>query len=74
MADPIACEFVGDQSVRRTLSPLEKFAQKALGRTAITPMLKQDIEHVAVLVNGSPATLKLSLYVHEHLVEKPVVA
>ena len=74
MRDPIASELVGYQSVRCTLLPFEKFTEKAPGGSAITPSLQQYVDDVAVLVNGTPQIVALRLYIHEHLIQEPVVA
>ena len=53
---------------------LEQFTEKAFGGPAITPALEQDIDDIAVLVNGTPQILSLPLYGHEHFVQQPMVA
>ena len=71
----LTCQYqLGSYRFAERCCRLRSLRKKALGSTAVTPMFKQDIEHVAVLVDGSPKILTLPLYVHEHLVPKPVVA
>ena len=36
--------------------------------------MEQDVEYVAVLGDSTPQILPLSLYVHEHSIQKPMVA
>lgn len=48
----VAAKLVGDQSSRFFLLAFQDLAQKALGGVCITTLLHQDVEYVAILVNG----------------------
>jgi hypothetical protein len=49
-------------------------AKEALGRTLIATGLNKNIDHVAVLVNGAPEILLLTLDIHEEFIQMPNVA
>ena len=67
----VAGKFVRDQSSRLTALPFQQLAEKARGRTPIAPGLDQDVDDVAVLVNGAPEVLPPTLDVHEQFVQVP---
>ena len=70
----VAAQFVRDQSARLTALPLQQRPEEALGCMPIAPGLDEDVDHVAVLVNGTPEILPLALDVHEEFVQVPGVA
>jgi hypothetical protein len=70
----IASELIGDQHPRRRALPLEEFAEEPLGGLSVAPALDEDVEDVAVLVDGPPQILTTAVDRHEHLVEVPLVA
>ena len=70
----IAAKLVRDQSSRLTALPFQQLTEKARGGTPIAPELDEDVDHVTVLVNGTPQILPLALDVHEQLVQEPGVA
>jgi hypothetical protein len=51
----VAGELVGDQHPRYPALPLEEFAEEPLGGIGIPAGLDQDVEDVAVLVDGPPS-------------------
>ena len=69
----IAGQLVGDQPSRGTALPLQQLAEEADRRSAIPPGLDEDVDHVAVLVHGSPQVLLLAPKPDEHLVQMPGV-
>ena len=74
MSGAIARQLVRDQPVGRTLLPLQQLAEEATGRVSIPTWLHEDVDHVAVLVDGPPKILTLALDSHEELVKVPGVA
>ena len=69
----VAPEAIGDQT-RDTTAPLEQLAKEPRGGVAIPAGLEQDVDDVAVLVDGSPEVLTLTANRHEEFVEMPRVA
>ena len=74
MSSAIATELVGHQTIRPLALSLEQLAKEAYGSTAIPPGLNQDVNRVAILIDGSPQVLLLTLDLEEHLVKIPKVA
>ena len=74
MRDAIAAQLVRDQPIRRPLLLFEQLTNKPCGCSTIAPSLHQDIENVAVLVDGAPQILTSPLDLQEDLVQQPVVA
>ncbi len=70
----VAPQLVRDQTARLTALPLQQFAEKAPGRTPISSGLDEDVDDVAVLVDGPPQILPSALNSHEEFVEIPRVA
>ena len=48
--------------------------QKALGRRLIAPLLDEDVQHNAVLIDGPPQPVALAVDLEQHLVQMPLVA
>ena len=48
--------------------------EEAFGRTPVPPRLHEDVDHVAVLVDGPPEILLAPVDVHEQFVQVPRVA
>jgi hypothetical protein len=69
-----AAQLVRDQTPWRMALSFQQLAEEARGRTPITPWLEQDIDHVAVLVDGPPEILLAPVDVHEQFVQVPRVA
>ena len=71
---PVAAQLVGDQPARLTLLALQQLAEKACGSPAVAPRLDEDIDDVAILIDGTPARRPPSLDGDEDLVQVPSVA
>ncbi len=70
----VAAKLVCDQTPWRTALPFQQLTEEAFGRTPIAPGLEEDVDHVAVLVDGPPEILLATLDVHEQFVQVPGVA
>ena len=64
----IALQFIGDDHAWDVLESFEELAKKAFRRVCVASALHQDIEHVAVLINGSPEIMRfpVDLQIHAH--------
>ena len=71
---PVAAQLVGDQPPRLTLLALQQLAEKACGSPAVAPRLDEDIDDVAILIDGTPEIVPPSLDGDEDLVQVPSVA
>ena len=71
---PVAAQLVGDQSHGLTLVALQQLAKKACGSPAVAPRLDEDIEDVAIVIDGTPEIVPPSLDGDEDLVQVPGVA
>ena len=60
--------------MRDTAASLEQFAKERRGGVAISAGLEQDVDDIAVLVDGPPEVLTLATNRHEEFVEMPRVA
>ena len=74
MRSPIASEFVGDQPSRFAPLPLQQLPEESLGSSGVSSTLDQDVDHVAVLINGAPQVVSLALDADEDLVQEPDVS
>ena len=74
MSGAIARQLVRHQSVRFTALSLQQPAKEAFRCSPIPSWLHEDVDHVAILVDGAPKILTLALDPHEELVEVPRVA
>jgi hypothetical protein len=73
LSDAVALELVGHDHPRRILQALQQPSEEALGGIGISPILDKDVEHDAVLVDGTPEIVLNALDPDEHLVEVPLV-
>ena len=48
--------------------------QEALGSSLIAPLLDQDVQHNAVLIDGSPQPVAPSADLQRHFVQMPLVS
>ena len=71
---PVAAQLVGDQSHGLTLLALQQLAKKACGSPAVAMRLDEDIDDVAILIDGAPEIVPPSLDGDEDLVQVPDVA
>ena len=70
----IAPKAIGDQAVRDTTAPLEQLSKEPCGGVAIPAGLEQDVDDLAVLVDGPPEILTPAANGHEEFVQMPRVA
>ena len=52
---------------------LQQLAEEALGSALVLAALHEDVQHVAVLIDGTPEILALAVDRHGNLIEKPTV-
>ena len=71
---PIAGQLVGDDHARDVLKYFEKLAKKSLRSLFVASALNQDVQHVAMLIDGSPQRVLLASNGKHHLVHMPCVA
>ena len=75
---PMSCiitsEFIGDQPARFTSLAFEKTAEKAFSRTLIATALHENINAIAVLIDGTPQILALPLNGDKDFVDMPRIA
>ena len=74
MRNPVAGQLIGDQPPRRTLLALQQLAEKACGSPTVATRLDEDIDDVAILIDGTPEIVPPSLDGDEDLVQVPDVA
>jgi hypothetical protein len=70
----IALQFVGDDPERRLTLVSNQSAQESLSCTLIAARLQQNVDHVTVLVDGTPKILLLAVDSNEQLVQIPGIA
>ena len=74
MSRIITSEFIGDQLSRFTSLAFEKTAEKAFSRTLIATALHENINAIAVLIDGTPQILALPLNGDKDFVDMPRIA
>ena len=67
----VAAQLVGDQPPRLTLLALQQLAEKTCGSPTVTTRLDEEIEDVALLIDGAPEIVPLSLDGDEDFVQVP---
>ena len=67
----IAPELVGDHPPGHAALAFQQLSEEAFSRTPIAARLEQDVDHVAVLVNGAPEIVLLTPNVHEEFIQVP---
>ncbi|EFH80779.1 hypothetical protein Krac_1400 [Ktedonobacter racemifer DSM 44963] len=70
----IAGEFVGDNDTRHVLESLQELAKELFGSFFVSSALHQNIEYFAMLVNGTPEIVLLSINFEKHLIQMPLVS
>jgi hypothetical protein len=70
----VTAQLVGDQSSRDTPLCFQQLPEEAQGRSPIAPRLHEDVDRVAVVIDGPPQVLQPALDFYEHLVQIPRVA
>ena len=68
-----ASQLVGDELQRWPLLVLQDLAKKVLGGSVVSVARDQDIEDIAILVNGSPKIIAFTADGDEHFVHVPDV-
>src|SRR5437763_1707463 len=69
----VALQFVGDEHLRDIRQPFEELAKEFLRGPLIPAALHQDIEHVSLLIDGSPQIVTLSFDRQKHFIQVPLV-
>ena len=70
----ITSEFIGHQPPGFTSLAFEKTAEKAFSRTLIATALHENINAIAVLIDGTPQILALPLNGDKDFVDMPRIA
>ncbi|SDQ15117.1 hypothetical protein SAMN04515695_0192 [Pseudovibrio sp. Tun.PSC04-5.I4] len=70
----IRTEFVGDDPFGRHALLLQKTGQQSLGSLGITSFLKDFIEYVVVLIDGTPEIIAFALDLDHNLVQLPDIS
>ena len=74
MGRAIASQLVGDQPPRLAGLPGAQLAEEAFGGSPIAARLDENIDHVTILINGTPEILTPALDRDEDLVQVPRIA
>jgi hypothetical protein len=70
----VASQLVGNDALRHIGQALQQRAEKPLGRLLVTSALDEDIEDMAVLVDGAPEIVTGAVDRQEYCIEMPRVA
>jgi hypothetical protein len=70
----IAFEFIRDDDPRHVRETLEEFPEELRGRLLPSPLLYQDIRHVAVLVHRPPEIMPFAVDREKDFIQMPLVA
>src|SRR5262245_64621955 len=73
LGSSVALEFVSHDHARHVGQALEQFAEELLCGPLITAALYQDIQHVPVLIHGSPQIVMFALDRQKHFIHLPLV-
>ena len=71
--DAVASQLVGHDHPRHKLQALQQPFKEALRGFGIAPVLDEDIEHNAGLIDGTPEIVEDTLDPDEYLVQMPLV-
>ena len=74
MGRRVAAQRVGDEPTGKTPLLLQQLSKEPDRRSSIPSRLDEDVQHVAILIHGSPQVLFPAIDRHEELVEMPRVA
>ena len=74
MCNAVAAEFVRHEQARLAALPAYKLTKETLCRSTIATSLHENIDHVTILIDGTPQILLPATDLHEDLVEMPRVA
>jgi hypothetical protein len=74
MSHTVASQFVRHDLARFIPVTFEQSLEEALGGLAIPARLREYINHFAILIDGTPKIVLLTLDFHKHLVEEKRIA
>ncbi len=74
VSSAVASQLVRHQPAGHATLPLQQLAKKAFGCPAVATRLHEDVDDVAILIDGTPEILPLSLDRDEDLVQVPCVS
>ena len=69
----IAAQFVGDDLSRHVPQPFQQLPEETLGSLCVAFSLHQNIQHIPILVNGPPKTVKCAFYRNKDLIKMPSI-
>ena len=70
----IASKFVRSHFNRGSFLAFQQLTEEAFGGTPIAARLEQDVDHIAVLVDGAPEIMLLALDSQEEFIQVPRIA
>jgi hypothetical protein len=70
----VAGPFVGDDHPWHVWQACEQFAEELLGCVLGASALHQDIQHIAILINGPPQIVPLPIAFEKDLIQMPCVS
>jgi hypothetical protein len=73
LGDAVASQLVSHDHPRQILQAFQQPSEEALGGVGIAPVLNKDVEHNAILINGTPKVVLHALDPDEYFVEVPFV-
>ena len=74
MGNPITSQLVGDEPQWLFSLTLQESLKESLCRKPVPTRLHQDVNDVAVLIDGTPEVLQLAVDSDEHFVQIPRIA
>jgi hypothetical protein len=70
----VAFQFVDDEHPWHVTQPFQQLAEELLGRLLVSAALHENIEDVAILIDGPPQLVPYSIDGEKHLIEVPLIA
>ncbi len=70
----VALEFIGDDHARNVKQTFEQLAKEPFGGVPVSAALRQDVQNVAVLIDGAPQVVKLAVHGEIDFIEMPLIA
>ncbi len=74
MRDTVASKLVSNETKRFPSLTLQELLKESPRRTPVPTGLYENVDHIAILINGAPEILPLSVDVHEHFVQEPRIS
>ena len=71
---PVACQLMGDHHARFITGAVNNLTQEALGCLLIAPRLDEDVQHYAILIDGSAQPVAFAADLQQDLIEMSLVA